>query len=437
MTTNEHLGATVIADPSSPGELHDRYQETRDFTEKLCETLVTEDYVIQTMPDVSPTKWHLGHTTWFFEAFILREQLAGYVSPNDKYNYLFNSYYNGIGEQWTRAERGHLSRPTVEQVYDFRRFADEKMHDLIDRAGRGSPPEQLIELTTLGINHEQQHQELLLTDIKHVLSRNPLDPVFRDLGPSTEPLGVPAAEWLPYDGGLVDVGFDGEGFHFDNEGPIHKTFVYPFHISSRLVTNGEFIEFMETGQYERPENWLSNGWHTIQREGWNSPLYWRKTDRGWVHFTLGGEQPVNPDEPVMHVSYYEADAYAKWKGVRLPSEDEWELASHDADISAGTFADTLRCHPRALAPDAAPGALHQMFGDVWEWTSSPYVGYPGFDIPPGAVGEYNGKFMSDQMVLRGGSAATSLSHIRPTYRNFFPSDARWQFMGFRLAGNAT
>ena len=432
MTTASHARSQA-PDPESPTELITRYDEVRSFTEKLCETMVPEDYVVQTMPDVSPTKWHLGHTTWFFEAFILRDKLPGYISPNPKYNYLFNSYYNGIGEQWHRDQRGLLSRPTVNQVYDFRRFADEKMHDLLDRIDRDVDPDRLRELTILGVNHEQQHQELLLTDIKHVFSINPLNPYLVELGPDQEPLGVQKMEFLGFDGGVTEVGYDGGQFHFDNEGPVHQALVRPFELGSRLVTNGEFIEFIQAGEYQRPANWLDKGWKTVQSEGWEAPLYWEKTDQGWTHYTLGGRRPVNPDEPVVHVSYFEADAYARWIGMRLPSEHEWEVAAREADTPDATFVDSLRCHPSALAKDAPSGKLHQMFGDVWEWTMSPYSAYPGFAPSPGAVGEYNGKWMIDQMVLRGGSCATSESHIRPTYRNFFPADARWQFMGIRLA----
>ena len=433
ITSNKRLFTT---ESETAAELIDRFDQTRKFTETLCETLIPEDYVVQSMPDVSPTKWHLGHTTWFFEAFILRDKLPGYVSPDARYNYLFNSYYNAIGDPWSRTSRGLLSRPSVDEVYDFRKFANEKMHDLFDRMDRDADPERLRELTILGVNHEQQHQELLLTDIKNVFSLNPMNPVLRDFGPDPEPLGVPPMEFLGFDGGLVEVGYDGSGFHFDNEGPYHPALLRPFELASRLVTNGEYMEFIEAGEYERPTNWLDKGWKTILSDGWNAPLYWEKSDQGWTHYTLGGRRLVNPDEPLVHVSYFEADAYARWKGLRLPTEFEWEVAAKRSDTPNATLVESLRCHPTALGRDAERGKLHQMFGEVWEWTSSPYSAYPGFKSWEGAVGEYNGKWMVDQMVLRGGSCATSESHIRASYRNFFPADARWQFMGVRLAKDA-
>lgn len=443
MTTLERPTSFGV-DPRSASELLDRFNQTRAFTEKMCERMEIEDYVIQSMEDVSPTKWHLAHTTWFFETFILANNYPHYQPLNRQYNYLFNSYYNAIGEQFCRPRRGQISRPTVKEVYEYRKYVDDKMVDLIQRLDEDGSLDSIRDTVILGINHEQQHQELMATDIKHVFSMNPLRPTLHPRPEDAPEQAVPELEWLRYESGLYEIGYDGPEFHFDNESSRHKTYVEPFEMGSRLVTNGEFMKFMDDGGYARPDLWLSLGWSTVQShslkehewEKFDKPLYWFSTDDGWMQYTLAGPRPVNPDEPVVHVSYYEADAYARWAGARLPSEPEWEIASADAEIEGGNFSDNMQFHPRALSQDAPKGRLHQMFGDTWEWTTSAYSAYPGFKPWEGAAGEYNGKFMANQIVLRGGSCATPQNHIRPTYRNFFPADSKWQFMGFRLARDA-
>jgi ergothioneine biosynthesis protein EgtB len=444
MTIADSPTTVISSDPKTPEALIEYYQSVRSFTEKMCDPMVTEDYVIQSMPDVSPTKWHLAHTTWFFETFVLGNNYPNYEPLNKQYNYLFNSYYNAVGEQFCRPRRGQISRPTVAEVYEYRHYVDEKMIDLIVRLGRDGGLESLIDTIVLGVNHEQQHQELMATDIKHVLSMNPLRPTLYERPADPKPVGVPKLEWLRYEEGLYDIGWDPSRFSFDNEGPEHKEYVNAFEVGSRLVTNGEFLEFMNDGGYQRPDVWLSLGWSEVQEnslkehdwEKFDKPLYWFKSDDGWMQYTLAGPRPVNPDEPVLHVSFFEADAYARWAGARLATEAEWEIASADADIDGGTYSDSLRFHPRPLPLDAPSGRLHQMFGDVWEWTNSAYTAYPGFKVAEGAIGEYNGKFMANQIILRGGSAATPQNHIRPTYRNFFPANSKWQFMGFRLTRDA-
>ncbi len=444
MTTAQRP-ANPAADPRTTAELIERYRETRSFTERMCDPMEIEDYVIQSMPDVSPTKWHLAHTTWFFETFILSNNYPHYQPLNRQYNYLFNSYYNAIGEQFCRPRRGQISRPTVKEVYEYRHYVDEKMVDLIQRLDSDGALDSIRHTIILGINHEQQHQELMATDIKHVLSMNPLRPTLYARPADTQPTGVPALEWLRYEAGLYETGYNGPEFHFDNEGKRHKEYVESFEIASRLVTNGEFMKFIDDGGYSRPDLWLSLGWATVQQhslkehewEKFDKPLYWFRTDDGWMQYTLAGPRPVHPDEPVVHVSYYEADAFSRWSGVRLPSEAEWEIASADAEITGGNFSDNMSFQPRPLPLTAQPGRLHQMFGDVWEWTNSAYNAYPGFKPWEGAAGEYNGKFMANQIVLRGGSCATPQNHIRSSYRNFFPADAKWQFMGFRMARDAS
>jgi len=407
----------------------ERYKQVRSFTEQLCEPLATEDYVIQSMPDVSPTKWHLAHVTWFWETFLLSPALSGYKSLHPQYAYLFNSYYNTLGERHCRPKRGLISRPTVKETYEYRRYVDEHVLGLLE----GVDGRQLAELTpimTLGLHHEQQHQELMVTDIKHVLSCNPLYPAY--LPRALAACSVPPMEWISFPEGVYWVGYEGKGFSFDNEGPRHRQFVQPFQFASRLVTNGEYLEFMQDGGYESPLLWLSEGWGKVRAEEWKAPLYWENIDGRWMVMTLSGLREVEKAEPVCHVSYYEADAYARWAGARLPTEAEWEVAVQDVPVE-GNFVESGLFHPAPLNVAATGGKLAQMYGDVWEWTQSSYSPYPGFRPAAGAVGEYNGKFMCNQYVLRGGSCATSLSHIRPTYRNFFPADAQWQFMGIRLA----
>jgi ergothioneine biosynthesis protein EgtB len=399
-----------------------RYQQVRDFTNELCRSLATEDYVVQSMPDVSPTKWHLAHTTWFFETFLLAPNLPAFAPIDTRYGYLFNSYYEAIGERQPRPLRGLLSRPTVEEVFQYREYADRWMVQLLDAKGGAVEP-----LVTLGINHEQQHQELLLTDLKHVFSCNPMDPVYapRDVVRSAQ---VPTLQWLEFEGSITAVGHAGPNFAFDNESPRHETLLQPFRLASRLVTNAEWLAFMEDGGYRRPDLWLSMGWAAVQEQGWTAPLYWRKYGSKWWNFTLSGLREVQEAEPVCHVSYFEADAYARWAGARLPTEAEWETAAAGVAMD-GNFVESGCNHP---CP-ASDGGLVQMYGDVWEWTQSAYSAYPGFHPAEGAIGEYNGKFMCNQYVLRGGSCATPRDHIRPTYRNFFPPEARWQFTGVRLA----
>ncbi len=424
--------AGVVAPASLPGASADpstRYEQVRAFTERLCAPLATEDYVVQSMPDVSPAKWHLAHTTWFFETFVLAAACPDYRPFHPRYGYLFNSYYNAVGERHARPQRGLLTRPTVAEIYAYRAHVDAAMRDLLagglpsDAAGLGSVVE-------LGLHHEQQHQELILTDIKHVLSCNPLRPAYQEPR-STPAAAAPELGWVRYAEGLFRIGHEGSGFAFDNETPRHRVFLEAFQLATRLVTNGEYLAFMADGGYRRPELWLSDGWNTVGALGWQAPLYWEQRDGEWWSFTLSGLQPIAPAEPICHLSYYEADAYARWAGARLPTEAEWERVAVDAP-PAGNFVEDGRLHP---AP-ASGGGLQQMLGDVWEWTSSPYVPYPGFRTLDGALGEYNGKFMCNQLVLRGGSCATSRTHIRRTYRNFFPPDARWQFSGLRLARDA-
>jgi ergothioneine biosynthesis protein EgtB len=412
--------------------LIERYQYVRDFSESLCATLATEDYVVQSMPDCSPTKWHLAHVSWFFETFLLKPNVSQYVSPNPDYVYLFNSYYNAVGDKYPRPQRGLVSRPTVAEVYEFRAHVDESVQDLLECAEPGDYA-RLEPIVTLGLHHEQQHQELIVTDLKHMLSHNPLHPVYVARSESEAGARAPALRWLDYAEGVYWVGHAGDDFAFDNEQPRHREFVHPFRLASRPVTNAEYLEFMRDGGYERPEFWLSMGWATVQQEGWRAPLYWEERDGEWYQFTLSGLRAVEPSETLTHVSYFEADAYARWADARLPTEAEWELAAAGTPID-GNFAESRRFHPGTLFANGS--ALSGMFGDVWEWTQSSYSPYPGFRTAPGALGEYNGKFMCNQYVLRGGSCATPRSHIRPTYRNFFPPDARWQFSGVRLAADA-
>jgi ergothioneine biosynthesis protein EgtB len=421
--------ATVLERGTGRAEdLAARYSAVRKLSEALCEPLATEDYVVQSMPDVSPTKWHLAHTSWFFETFILRPHHAGYREIDAAYAFLFNSYYVQAGERHCRAQRGYISRPTVAQVFDYRRHVDEAMHELL----HGPAADDVAALVEIGLNHEQQHQELMLTDIKHVFSVNPLRPAYGEAAGAG--VGEAAAlAWVAVEGGVHEIGHHGDGFSYDNESPRHRVYVEPFELASRAVTNGEYLQFMGDGGYERPELWLSMGWATVQEQQWTEPFYWERRDGGWWNYTLGGMRPVDPAEPAVHLSYFEADAYARWAGARLPTEAEWEVAAAGVtgDAAArGNFVEDGVLHP---CPAAAGPGLQQMFGDVWEWTQSQYTAYPGYTAPDGALGEYNGKFMCNQFVLRGGSCATSRSHIRATYRNFFPPDATWQFTGARLA----
>lgn len=411
-------------------ELTQNFRAVRFFSCTLCNPLKIEDYVIQSMPDVSPAKWHLAHTSWFFETFVLKEIGKDYKPFNPAFNYLFNSYYVQAGERFTRSMRGLLSRPTVSEVCDYRKYVDDNILSFLDKAS-DEEVDAIAPIIELGLNHEQQHQELILTDIKHVFSINPLYPVY-STAKESQVVHIPPVEWISFDEGIYRIGYEGKGFAFDNEMPVHKVFLEPYRLASRLVTNGEYLDFIEAGGYRHPELWLSDGWMTAEKENWQAPLYWEKRNGEWYNFTLGGLLRLNPSEPVCHVSYYEADAYARWAGFRLPKEEEWEAAASDHPMD-GNFVENGRFHPAPLMYNIASPILNQMYGDVWEWTSSPYIAYPGFRPQMGALGEYNGKFMANQMVLKGGSCATSLWHIRRTYRNFFHPESRWQFTGIRLA----
>ena len=423
-------------------ELIEKYRQVRNFSAQLCQSLQAEDYVVQSMPDVSPTKWHLAHTSWFFETFIVKVWAPRYRSEVPQYAYLFNSYYNAAGDMHRRDLRGLISRPTVAETYRFRESIDECVLKLLQDADEARLAE-IEPVLTLGLHHEQQHQELLITDIKHVFSQNPLYPVFREAEPESNNGRVAAQHFVEFDEAVVSIGHDGDGFSYDNEGPRHRALVPSFSLSNRLITNGEYLAFMEAGGYSRPEFWLSLGWTTVNEQHWQAPLYWVQRDGAWWNFTLSGFRPVNDAEPVTHISYFEADAYANWDGARLPTEFEWEHASAGLAID-GNFVDNERFHPSSANGDGSASGrngdnnrLQQMFGDVWEWTRSAYLPYPGYRAVPGALGEYNGKFMCNQMVLRGGSCATSRNHIRPTYRNFFQPEKRWQFTGIRLARDLT
>lgn len=408
-----------------------QYRRVRSFTSKLCENLQPEDCVIQSMPDVSPTRWHLAHTTWFFETFVLQTSVDDYRVFSDDFCFLFNSYYNAVGEQYPRDRRGLLSRPTVAEVWEYRQHVDEQMTKLLEQSNTND----VLRVTELGLHHEQQHQELMLTDIKHVLSVNPLYPPLLDptKSPPSESHHQPLA-WCLREPGIVEAGAQGDRFCFDNELPRHEVLLHPHRLANRLVTNGEYMEFVEQGGYQEPSLWLSLGWHTVNQQRWRSPLYWVSLDRKWYEFTLYGLRELQLDEPVTHISFFEADAFARWRSLRLPTEFEWENAAATQPIR-GNFADNGPWHPRPYSEQQnASEQPGQLWGDVWEWTSSPYVAYPGYRAPSGALGEYNGKFMCNQYVLRGGSCFTSTDHIRRSYRNFFPPDARWQASGFRLAG---
>ena len=402
----------------------DRFLAIRRATLALAAPLSAEDCAIQSMPDASPVKWHLAHTTWFFETFVLGPYRPGYRVFDASYRVLFNSYYNAVGDKHPRPERGMLSRPSLEDVLAYRRHVDSAMLDVL-------ATEEAPALVELGLQHEQQHQELILTDVKHLLSRNPLKPAYQKQWPLT-PIRAREPRWIAVAGGLYEIGHHGPGFAFDNETPRHRVWLEPFEIASHPVTHGDFLRFIDDGGYQRPELWLAAGWDTVSARGWQAPQYWEHRDGQWRTFTLHGEATVDPHTPICHVSFYEAEAFARWAGARLPTEAEWEIAASRAP-RAGNFLESGALHPLALREAPASGALAQAYGDVWEWTRSDYAPYPGFRPAAGAVGEYNGKFMCGQYVLRGGSCATPASHVRATYRNFFPPDARWQFSGLRLA----
>jgi len=400
----------------------ERFRAVRGFSLALCEPLEAEDYVVQSMPDASPVKWHLAHTSWFFETFVLEPFVTGYQPHHPQFRVLFNSYYQTVGPQFTRAERGMLTRPTVREVFAYRHAIDDAVCALL--ASRHDALPAIEARIELGLQHESQHQELLLTDLQHALSFNPLQPVYR-VQPEAASLGVaaPALEFASHAGGLVEIGHSGVGFAFDNETPRHRVYVEPYQLANRLVTQREYCEFIADGGYQRPELWLSEGFAFLERTSTRLPLYWSERDGEYQRYSLHGALPIDPEAPVCHVSYYEADAYARWAGARLPSEGEWELAYASQPVT-GQFAEDGALVPRHTSSG---------FGSAWAWTRSPYVAYPGFQPSADALGEYNGKFMCDQWVLRGGSCFTPRASLRATYRNFFPASARWQVTGIRLA----
>ena len=412
-------------------ELAARYRAVRAQSERLRAPLSEEDCQAQSMPDASPVKWHLAHTTWFFETFVLDPGVRGHQPFHPAFRVLFNSYYQGVGEQHPRPQRGLLTRPSLAEVQEYRAQVDRRLLDWLssddDRVA------QLAPVIEVGLNHEQQHQELLLTDVKHLLGGNPLLPAYAELpAPSLPPAQRPFT-WRAIDGGVREIGAGPDGFAFDNERPRHAVLLEPFALATRLTTSGEFADFIADGGYRRPELWLSDGWATVLARGWSAPLYWQQRDGEWFEFTLGGERPLDRGAPVCHVSLYEADAFATWAGARLPSEHEWETVANGR-APRGNLLDSGQLHPIAAGRNGAD--VTQLYGDVWEWTRSAYSPYPGFRPLAGVLGEYNGKFMCNQLVLRGGSCVTPADHIRASYRNFFPPDARWQFSGIRLAKDA-
>jgi ergothioneine biosynthesis protein EgtB len=436
-----HLKSVLTFPPATAEErnaasLAGQYLSVRQQTDALTAPLSAEDQMVQSCPEASPAKWHLAHTSWFFETFILSSHLAGYQAFSPQFRDLFNSYYNAIGQQPEKALRNTFSRPSLDEVRKYRAHVDEHMLKLLQS---GAVAGDAWKLVVLGLNHEQQHQELIVTDIKHGFWSNPLRPAYQPATAAPSPEDAPQQKPQLYPEGLYEIGAEGESFYFDNEGSRHKVFLRPFRLGARPATCGEYLSFMEDAGYSRPELWLSDGWKAVQTHRWQAPLYWEKSgdqksgNQGF-QFTCSGQRRVEEAEPVCHVSYYEADAFARWAGARLPTEFEWEVAACSAPVQ-GNLLEAGKFHPQA-APSAPPiedGQPSQMFGDVWEWTASAYLPYPGYKPAAGALGEYNGKFMSGQMVLRGGSCATPRSHIRATYRNFFPPETRWQFSGIRLA----
>lgn len=429
--------AGTVLPATACSRLAQRYSDLRAQSLKLVAPLSEADCQVQSMPDASPSKWHLAHVTWFFETLVLEAFEPGFKPHDPAFRVLFNSYYNGIGEQHPRPQRGLLTRPTLAEVLAYRAAVDQRVLALL----ANELPSAAVELIELGLQHEQQHQELLLTDVLHLFSCNPLAPVYQPRWPlqAIEPV---ALDFVGFEGGLVEIGHDGDGFAFDNEGPRHKQWLQPYRLANRLVTNGEWLAFINDGAYRDPRWWLSAAWDWVRAQQIEAPLYWRRAAEAgdWSVFTLHGLVAVDPHTPVTHVSLYEADAYARWSAaqqrlpLRLPTEAEWEHAARPlaaGAVAGGNFVESGALHPLPVAQRQA--GLMQMFGDVWEWTSSSYLPFPGFRAWDGAVGEYNGKFMLDQAVLRGGSCATPRSHIRASYRNFFPAGARWQFSGVRLA----
>jgi ergothioneine biosynthesis protein EgtB len=421
-----------IAAPA-PAGFSQRFLDIRAATVALALPLSPEDAAAQSMPDASPVKWHLAHTTWFFETFVLERALAGAFRPfNPVYRVLFNSYYNAVGARHPRPERGLLTRPGLNEVHAYRRHVDAQMAALLHDGARLD--RQLLDLVELGLQHEQQHQELILTDVKHLLSCNPMRTAYEPVWPLMT-IAARSPGWVRVPGGLHEIGHAGGGFAFDNESPRHRVLLADCEVAAYPVSNGDYLRFMDDGGYERPELWLSLGWEAVQAKRWRAPMYWEHVDGTWQAFTLHGMVPIDTNTPVVHVSYFEADAFARWAGARLPTEAEWEVfaAAAERESDETNFVESRMLHPVPPRRLRSGGRPVQVFGDVWEWTSSSYAPYPGFAAAPGAVGEYNGKFMCNQYVLRGGSCATPRSHIRASYRNFFPPEARWQFCGLRLA----
>ncbi len=418
----------IRTDPTHPVPLRDRYHAVRAQSLLLQSPLSAEDAQAQSMPFASPSKWHLAHTTWFFETFVLAQATANYQWLKPHYQVLFNSYYNSIGPQHPRPQRGLLTRPSLDEVIEYRQRVDEAMDRLFDQTGAGSELSQVIEL---GINHEQQHQELMLTDLKHLLSFNPLYPVYRDDLECSNSAYQQLA-WCRFPGGLKTIGANEDRFCFDNETPRHQVQLNPFAIADRPVTNAEYMEFIDDGGYQNAAPWLSDGWDQARQQHWEAPLYWRKLDDQWMQFTLSGLRSIDLHAPVCHISFYEAQAYAAWAGARLPLEAEWEVAAADVPVD-GNFVHRRRLHPGGELTGSSNIQLYRMFGDVWEWTGSPYTAYPGYHPTSGALGEYNGKFMCNHLVLRGGSCVSPADHLRASYRNFFQPELRWQFSGVRLA----
>ena len=418
----------LTQDVPSKEKLTSRLKSVRSHWDTLCRPLVREDYVMQTEAGVSPPKWHLAHTTWFFEEFILKDWLSNYQLYDERYPFLFNSYYNSLGQYMDKSSRGMVSRPTLDDVMAFRRHVESAMDELMSNVDDEKLPE-LANLVELGINHEQQHQELFLMDIKNIFYHNPLNPVYKES--DLPDIKAAAMEWHSVDEGLTEIGYEHNDFCYDNEQPRHKTWLQSHALATRPVLNGEFLEFIKSGGYRDSRYWLSNGWDAVNQHGWFAPKYWIKDERGFKIMTLNGVKPLNENEPVSHVSYYEADAFARWKGLRLPTEFEWEHTARHHRIE-GNFMDDERYHPTVPA-QAGDQPCSALYGDVWEWTMSPYMPYPGFQKLAEGVNEYNAKFMCNQFVLRGGCCATPSDHIRPTYRNFFYPEDRWQFSGFRLA----
>ncbi len=423
---------------SHESDLAQRYQRVRACSAARCAPLAPEDHVAQSMPDASPAKWHLAHTTWFFEELVLARR-PGYQPFDPAFGYLFNSYYDSLGERVDRAARGLLTRPRLDVVHAYREEIDARV---LAELTAGSLGAEALAIVALGLQHEQQHQELVLTDVKHLFGTQPLRPAYRPELARPPSAAPPASRWLEFGGGLVAIGAAPHGFAFDNERPRHQVHLAPFRLASRPVTSGELLDFIEDGGYRDPRLWLSDGWQMVRAQHLAAPLYWERSDRGYVTYDLAGVRAVDPHEAACHLSYYEADAVARWAGARLPTEAEWELAAADLAPERGHFADDDRLHPRAATADAdggngdADGAPLQLFGDVWEWTASAYAPYPGFRPLGGALAEYNGKFMCSQQVLRGGSCFTPRGHVRASYRNFFPPAARWQMSGVRLASDA-